>query len=128
MWHLSTRFGLGAGFHSLGSRLAVAATSFMLLFVASAPAHASDQAGTVTKIAYAGGRYLFWISGSKIGSVPSCDCCGRYEITVNDNVGQALMSLIITAYGSGRSIYVSGSNGCVGNANDTEGVGYMEAR
>lgn len=101
------------------------ASCMSVLFVGSDTARASNQTGVVTKVAFAGPRFLFWVGGTR-GSRPSCDCCNRWEIAVSDPNSQARMSLILTAYAQGKAIYVDGSGACVAGAGDTEGVGYFE--
>jgi hypothetical protein len=100
----------------------------MFTYAASVmPAYASGQAGTITSVAFTGGRLLFFMSGTRTGTRPGCDCCSRWEITVGDAYGQALLSIVMTAYAGGRSVSLSGSSSCVSGANDTEGVAYIQS-
>ncbi|WP_156025007.1 hypothetical protein [Sphingomonas phyllosphaerae] len=92
----------------------------------STPALASNQGGLVTKVAFAGPRLLFWVSGARGGARPGCDCCNRWELAVSDPNGQARMSLVLTAYAQGKNISIAGTGACVAGANDTEGVDYFE--
>jgi len=109
------------------ARLATAAIACSV-----APAYASNQAGTVTQVAFVGGtngRFLFWVSGSKTATVPSCDCCARWEVFAGDAYGQALVSVIMTAYAAGKQVTVNGlpTPTCLVGANDTELVGYIQS-
>jgi len=110
----------------LGRPLSGLALAIGILAGLSAPAEASNQSGNVTSVAFVSGRVLFWLSGTKTGTIPSCDCCGRWEITANSPNGQALMSIIMTAYAQGKQVALSGSGSCVVGSNDTEGVGYIQ--
>lgn len=107
---------------------AALAAAFFLAGVAgiSQQAQASNQGGTITKVAFAGPRFLFWVNGGRGGARPACDCCSRWELAVSDPNGQARMSLILTAYAQGKNITIAGTGSCVAGANDTEGVDYFE--
>jgi hypothetical protein len=94
----------------------------------ASPALASDQTGNITSIAMTAGRVFFWMSGARTGTKPSCDCCSRWEIVVNDANSQAKMAIILTAYAQGKAISVAGTGACVGGANDTEGVNYFQTQ
>lgn len=96
------------------------------IFLTAAPAHASEQTGTITKVVMNSGRVLFWMSGTRT-TRPSCDCCSRWEITVGDANSQALMSLVMTAYAGGKTVYIDGTGTCVGGPNDTEGVWWFQS-
>lgn len=90
------------------------------------PAYASDQSGTVTRVAFADGRFLFWLSGPRIGSRPTCDCCSRWELTVSNANTQGQMTLIMTAYAQSKTLTVVGTGVCVAGSNDTEGFYYIQ--
>lgn len=124
----SRRIGLSGGLHAWGRRLATLATITMAVCATAAPAWASSQSGTVTSVSFVqnGRRVLFWMSGAKTGAVPSCDCCGRWEIYVGDAYGQALLSIIMTAYASGKNVSLTGAGTCQPGALDTEGVAYVQ--
>lgn len=104
------------------------AAAFSLAGVAgiSQKAQASNQGGKITKVAFAGPRFLFWVSGGRDGARPGCDCCSRWELAVSDPNGQARMSVILTSYAQGKNISIVGSGSCVAGSNDTEGVDYFE--
>jgi len=111
--------------------LAGLATAVSAIACSIAPAYASNQAGTVTNVAFVGGsngRFLFWVSGTKTGTVPACDCCGRWEVFAGDSYGQSVVSIIMTAYAAGKQVSVSGLSTptCLPGANDTELVGFVE--
>lgn len=90
------------------------------------PAFASNQSGTVTLIAWADGRFFFSLNGARTGTVPSCSCCNRWEVKSNTDGGRALIAMILSAQGTGKSVTVLGSGSCVADTNDTEGVTYGE--
>ncbi len=111
--------------------LAGLATAVSAVACSIAPAYASNQAGTVTHVAFVGGtngRFLFWVSGAKTGAVPTCDCCARWEVFAGDAYGQSVVSVIMTAYAAGKQVSVSGLStpACLSGANDTELVGFVE--
>lgn len=104
----------------------VASVAALAVLAASAtPSYASSQNGTITSVAFTSGRILFWMSGTRT-TKPACDCCGRWEVSVADANGQALMSIIMTAYAEGKAVNLTGTGSCVTGANDTEGVSYIQ--
>ena len=112
--------------------LAGLATATAALACTLAPAYASSQSGTVTNVAFVGGtngRFLFWVSGTKTGTVPSCDCCSRWEVAAGDAYGQALVSIIMTAYAAGKQVSISGlgTPACHPGTNDSELVGFAQS-
>lgn len=112
------------GFSSIKKVIVFSAIVVAAVATGVAPAHASEQAGTVTKVAFAGGRFLFWVGGARTGTRPACDCCGRWEMAISDASSQARMSVILTAYAQGKAIFVQGYSApvYVAGSNDTESV------
>jgi len=98
------------------------------VFAASvAPVSASGLAsGTITSVVYTSGRVLFFTSGTRTAQ-PTCACCNRWEIDFTTAQAQSFVALLLTAYASGRNVTISGTGTCVGGANDTEGVAYIQS-
>lgn len=100
--------------------------------IAATPAHASTQTGTVINIQWvdSGARFLFVLSGSKQGTVPSCDCCNRWEVpSPNSASGQSLIAVILSAQAQQKPLFVSNmpTSICVAGANDTEQADYVRS-
>jgi hypothetical protein len=68
---------------------------------------------------WASGRLLFYFDGAAHGT--SCGSQNqRYEVAVSDANGQALLSLILSAYAQQKTVDVTGTGAC--GSNDTEFV------
>jgi len=93
--------------------------------LAPSAAFASTQTGIITGVNYLGGRVLFTVGGSRADR-PTCDCCNRWEILVNDPGGQALLAILLEAYRGGRTVAIGGTGACQAEANDTEGVNSLQ--
>jgi len=106
-------------------KLALSGLVVMASAFAPSVAFASTQSGVIGGINYLGGRVLFTVSGSRADR-PTCDCCNRWEILVNDPAGQALLAILLEAYRGGRTVTISGTGSCQAEANDTEGVNSLQ--
>jgi hypothetical protein len=112
--------------------LSSAAVGTALLVASAQPVLASSQIGAVTQVGFAGGRFLFWMSGARTGAPTGCSIPTgapnntnyelRWEMTVADANSQARMSVVLTAYSQGKSVTVFGTGSCVLPWKDTEGV------
>lgn len=100
------------------------------LFVGSAvPASASnaDWAYASYPFAMSNGAVLFNTSGAR-GTPPACGAQvpARFAIDASTLIGQAQLSVLMTAWSMHKRVYVSGSGGC-SIWGDTETVNFIAA-
>jgi len=100
--------------------LALAATAF------TAPAMAGDQTGKVIVVAGdVGNPFVFSISGTRTAQ-PACAADSFWAIPnpTSDNA-KGLLSLVMTAFASNKTIIVHGNGGCNATFTYREEVAYL---
>jgi len=127
----------------MAGRLLGGLASMALILAAPTVVSAASQTGTITKVIFIAapssggtasggpaGRVLFYVSGAKTGWSPACDAngtAGPWEISTSTAWGQALMSVMMTAYAQGKQININGSGACVLGAYTSEGVASFQS-
>ena len=90
--------------------LIVLTGSMWLVNIASACC--STVNGTVTAISVLpGGQFFFGLSGSESGK-PACNTTNRYVVDTNTQGGRSTMSVVLSAYLSGKTLTVLGFQTC----------------
>jgi len=96
-----------------------------ILAIHTSPAQASDQGpGQIFYVhAMQGGVVLFSLSGPR-NTQPSCGPLNRWSFDASSSDGQAVLSILLTAYATGKPVIVKGSNICP-DGYETERVDYL---
>jgi hypothetical protein len=103
------------------------ACSVFLGAIASVPVAASEAQGRVTRVYVMNdGQAMFHLDAPLRTGLPACavNLPTRWAFNANTPAGQAKLSLVLTAYASGKELYVVGQNSCP-DWGDTESVNFM---
>ena len=68
-------------------------------------------------------RAFFTSSGARI-SRPSCATYDRWVMDTSQSAGQAMLTMLLTAYSLGKQVYVYGTGAC-GQWGDSESIDYI---
>ena len=95
--------------------------------VFASPVAASDQTGHILQVAADnyGGGYAFY-AGARTGK-PACAASDDYWIIVGPSTdnAKAMLSLILTAYATGKTVIIHGNGSCDVGSPTRESVGYI---
>lgn len=107
----------------------VAGISALLFFVSGATAQASTTgASSVTSVlTTASGFVYFTVQGSRT-TPPACGAAfpTRFAFNASTTSGQGLLSTLLTAAASNKSVIIAGTGACDAGPGDTEGVSYIQ--
>jgi len=103
-------------------RIAIATIAALLV---STQAQASNvPSGYVSSVSITGSRVFIYMTGARTGS--ALGCCDRWEIDGSTTIGQANLSIALTALTAHRPAALYGTGSLVAGANDTEGLSYLQ--
>jgi hypothetical protein len=97
-------------------------------FVASVPAAASSAQGKVSRVYMVYGVAMILLDTPPRAGVPACGAGNgtRWAFNATTPAGQAMLSVILTAYASGRPVSIYGTNTCL-DWGDTESIEWMHS-
>lgn len=105
-------------------RVAISIALGSVLACSSPACAGSSQVGQITSLGVEQGRVFFFTNGSR-GGMPSCASAGaRWVFNGATAEGQAMMSVLLTYYASGKLVVVQGTGACA-DWGDTESVEYI---
>ncbi len=99
---------------------------FAILFLWTANTHAGNQSGEITKLTVRSDG-LHWVQlEGQHNSKPQCATSQEYWMIKDENTqaGKSQISILLTAYASGRPVSISGLNTCTrwGDGEDIDTV------
>jgi hypothetical protein len=101
-------------------------TVFLFLMPTAAVAASDSTPGTVNNILVLSGKVFFFTTGTRT-STPTCHTqSSRWVFNATSAEGQAMLSVLLTAYASNKAISVHGTGACA-DWGDTESVEYIVA-
>lgn len=97
---------------------------FLLLIPTAAVAASDSTPGTVSNILVLSGKVFFFTTGTRT-STPTCHTqSSRWVFNAATPEGQAMLSVLLTAYASNKAISVHGTGACA-DWGDTESVEFI---
>jgi hypothetical protein len=101
-------------------------TMVFLVLIPTAALASDSTSGTVNNILVLGGKVFFFTTGTRT-SMPTCQTQGsRWVFNGASAEGQAMLSVLLTAYASNKAILVHGTGACT-DWGDTESVEFIVA-
>src|SRR3974390_713414 len=104
-------------------RKLIIGTTAIALLVAPIVLHAGTGGGKVTYLTFQGGIFMFTVTDWRTG-VPSCATQSMFALNGTTPAGRSMVAGILTAYTTGKAIYVSGTGAC-NDWGDTANVDYF---
>jgi hypothetical protein len=94
--------------------------------LAASPAAAGTGNGIPFNVVVeSSGVAIFNLPGTHAGN-PTCSTSGRWAFVANTPAGQGMLATLLTAYGSGKTIFVNGTGDCSAWP-DSEALTYIGA-
>jgi len=91
----------------------------------AADAASDSTPGTVNNILVLSGRVFFFTTGTRTSTTPTCHTqVGRWVFNAATPEGQAMLSVLLTAYASSKAISVHGTGDCA-DWGDTESAQFI---